>query len=104
MVELAVLDARAGRHSLHVAAADDGAVAHAVAMRELAFEHVRDDLHVAMRVSAEALARLHPVLVDDAQVPVAHEARVVVVRERKGVATVEPAQVGAAPVVRTANE
>ena len=34
---------------------DHGAVAHRVLVRELAFEHVADDLHVAMAVGAETL-------------------------------------------------
>ena len=50
------------------------------------------------------LAGLHAVLVDDAQRPVAHVARVAVVREGKRVAAVEPAQLGAAAVVGTANQ
>ena len=36
-------------------------------MRELAGEHVADDLHVAMAVGAETLARRYAVLVDDPQ-------------------------------------
>src|SRR5262245_45480290 len=103
MVEFAVLNAGSSRHALHVAAANHGAVAHAVAMRELALEHVGDDLHVAMAMRAEALAGLHPIFVDDAQRPVAHEARIVVVGEREGMSAVEPIELGAAAVVGTSD-
>ena len=104
MVELAVLHTGAGRHSLDVTAPDDGAVAHAVAVRELALEDVRDDLHVPVAVSAEALTRLDAVFVDDAQRPVAHVARIVIVREREGMAAVEPTEIGTAPFVGTADQ
>ena len=60
-------------------------------MLERALEHVGHDLHVAVRVRAEALAGLHAVLVDHAQGAEAHVARVVVVGEREGVAALEPA-------------
>jgi hypothetical protein len=61
VVELAVQHAGAGAHALHVAGADDTrhgaavlAVAHAVAVRQRAVEHVGHDLHVAVAVGAEA--------------------------------------------------
>ena len=49
-----------------VAAADHGAIAHAVAVGELSLENIGDDLHVAVPMRAEPLAALHAVLVDDA--------------------------------------
>src|SRR5262249_53549332 len=102
-VVLAVGDAGAGGHPLHLARPDDGAVAEAVLVLEGAIEHVADDLHVAMAVGAEALAGRHAVLVDHAQRSEAHVFRVVVAAERKGVAAVEPAQLRAAPLVATTN-
>ena len=74
------------------------AVAHAVLVRQRAFEHVADDLHVAVAVGAEAGAGGDAVLVDDAQVAEAHVARVVVVGEREAVVALEPAVVGVAAV------
>src|SRR5262249_37532694 len=91
VVVLAVAHAGAGAHALHVARHDGRAVAHGVLVPERAVEHVGDDLHVAMAVRAEAGPRLHAVLVDDAQRPVAHVPGVVVVRERKAVIRLEPA-------------
>jgi len=58
---------QAGAHALHVAHANDGAVAHGVLVLELALEEVGDDLHVAMPVLAEALSGGDAVVVDDAQ-------------------------------------
>ena len=54
-VELAVPHAAARAHALHVARADGRSRADGVLVRELPFEHVADDLHVAMPVGAEAL-------------------------------------------------
>jgi hypothetical protein len=59
MVELAVHHAAAGAHALHVAGADHAgrlAIAHAVLVRQLAREHIADDLHVAVAMRAEAAA------------------------------------------------
>src|SRR6185437_10616647 len=93
-VVLAVGDAGARGHALHVARPQHRAVAHRVAMRERAFEHVAQDLHVAMGVRAEAAAGLHAVLVDHAQRPEAHAVGIVVVREREAVQGAQPAVVG----------
>ncbi len=96
-VELAVAHARARAHALHVAGVDHRPVAHGVLVREAAFEHVADDLHVAMAVGAEALASYcHAVFVDDAKRTEAHVLWVVIVGERKGVERLEPAMVGEA--------
>ena len=61
--------AAAGAHALHVSRPDRGAGADGVLVRELAFEHVADDLHVAMPVGAEALARRDAIFVEHAQRP-----------------------------------
>src|SRR3546814_8011331 len=52
-VILAVPDAGAGRHALHLAGSDDRAVAETVAMRERPIQHPGHDLHVTMRVGIE---------------------------------------------------
>jgi len=93
-VVLAVGHPGTGGHPLHIARLDHRAVAHAIAVLQAAGKHVRDDLHVAVRVGTEAPAGLHPVLVDDPQLPEPHEPGVVVARERERVVRVEP------PVVR----
>src|SRR5258708_1051767 len=49
-VVFAVGDAGPRAHALHVAGPDDRAIAHRIAVREPALEHVSDDLHVAMAV------------------------------------------------------
>ena len=52
------------------------AVAEAVLVLECAFEHVGDDLHVAVRCAfPESPARLHPILVDHPKRSEAHVAR-----------------------------
>src|SRR5262249_26108989 len=102
MVELAVRDARARAHALHVAGTDDRARPQAVLVRERAVEDVAHDLHVLVPVRREAAAGLHAVLVDDAEVVEAHEARVAVPGERERVIALEPAVLGMATLVRSA--
>ena len=92
-VELAVGDAGPRAHALDVAGHDHRAGAHAVGVLERALQHVGHDLHVAVRVGAEALAGRDPVLVDDPERAEAHVGGVVVVGEREGVRGVEPAVV-----------
>jgi hypothetical protein len=96
VIELAVGDAGAGAHALHVAGADRGAIADAVLVAQLARQDVGDDLHVAMAVGAEAGARRDAVFVDHPQVADAHVKRVVVFGERKAVKRLQPAMVGKA--------
>jgi hypothetical protein len=102
-VVLAVGDAGAGGHPLHIAGADHRAGAHRVLVFERTVEHVRDDLHVAMRVPAEALAGSDAIFIDDPQRAEAHVGGVVVVGEREGVVAVEPAVVGVAALAGSAN-
>ena len=90
-IEFAVANTRAGGHSLHGTRPDHGAVADVVFVRESALKDVRDDLHIAVAVRAEAFARLDAILVDDAQRPEPHEAGIVVIGKRKRVAAIEPA-------------
>src|SRR2546421_594112 len=80
----------AGRDPLELARAQHLAVAEAVLVLERPFQDVGHDLHVAVRVPAEAVARLYPVVIDDAQRPEPHLLRVVVVGEGEGVVGVEP--------------
>ena len=95
-IELAVQDALAGAHALHLAAPDDAAVAEAVLVLEGAVENVRDDLHVAVAVHAEAAARRDAILVDHAQHAPAHVVRILIFGEGEAVARLQPAVVGEA--------
>src|ERR1700676_1999480 len=81
----------AGAHALHVAHANDRAVADGVLVLELALEDVGDDLHVAVPVLAEALSGGDAVVVDDAQRAVCDPGRVVVIGERERVVAFQPA-------------
>ena len=102
-VEFAVPDAAAGAHPLHVAGRNGGAVAHAVLVGQCAGGDIGDDLHVAVRVRAEAAARRDQVVVDDAQVAPAHVRRIEIVGERERVMTFQPAVVGMAALLGFAN-
>ena len=72
VIELAVRDAAAGRHALHLARTNHRRRSEAVAMRERAGHHVGDDLHVAMTVLGKAAARDHAIVIDDAQAAKPH--------------------------------
>src|SRR5208337_2233280 len=66
-IELAMGDAGSRRHPLHIAGRNHAAGAEAVAMLDRPLQHIRDDLHIAMRMSAESLPWRDVVIVDNAQ-------------------------------------
>src|SRR6266567_808778 len=72
-------------------------------MLECATNDVTDDLKIAVRVRAKTLAALHAVFVDHAQAAVTHVRRIVIIRERKGVGAVQPAEVSVAAFVGSSN-
>ena len=72
-------------------------------MLERAADDVTDDFKVAMRMRAETLAALHAVFVDHPQAAKADVLRVVIVGEGKRVMTVQPAVIGMASFVGSAN-
>src|SRR5690348_2497561 len=65
-------------------------------MADSSVQYIGDDLHVPVRVRAEAAALGDAIVVDDPQHRVAHVGRVVVVGEGEAVPAVEPAMVGVA--------
>jgi hypothetical protein len=93
-VVLRVLHPRAGGHPLHVPRPDGRAVSEAVLVAQRAGEDVADDLHVAMAMGAEPLARRDPVLVDHPQRTEAHVRGIVVAGKGKAVVGYEPAVIG----------
>src|SRR2546429_616760 len=93
-IEFAVLYAGAGGHVLHFARADHAPVAHRVLVLQRAAEDVSDDLHVAMGMRAETLARHDQIIVDDAQAAEADPLRVKIIRETESVIGVQPAVFG----------
>jgi hypothetical protein len=103
VIELRVRDAGAGGHALQFARLDHRAGAEAVLVLKRAFQHPRQDFHVAMAVRPKAAPGFHPILVDNAQRAVTHEAVVVVIAERERVAALQPAEVGVSAFARTSN-
>src|SRR3954464_769875 len=104
MVELAVCDARTGRHSLNVARADHRTGADAVLVLHGAFQDVGDDLHVLVGMRVKTAAWRDAVVVDHAQRADSHVPRVVVVAEGKGVTAVQPTEVGHAALLGGTND
>ena len=66
MIELAVSHARARAHTLHVTRRNAAHVAHAVLVRQIAFQDVTDDFHVLVAMRAKTSAGRHAILVDHA--------------------------------------
>ena len=89
----AVSNPRSSGHHLNIVGSDDGSAPSAVLVLQRPFHDVRDDLHVAVRVSREAAPGGNAVIVDDAQRSESHVPLIVVVRKRKGVITYQPAEV-----------
>ena len=77
VVFLAVHDACAGAHDLDVAFADDGGVAHAVLMLQIAGQRNAHDFHVVVRVRPKPGAPGDRVVVQHAQRTEVHALRVV---------------------------
>ena len=102
VVELAVLHATTRTHALHITRGNPFDMAHAVAVREFARQHVADDFHVAMAVRAKPRAGCDAVLVDHPQVAPPHVGRIVVASERKAVKRLEPTVIGISAVLGTA--
>src|SRR5262245_56783687 len=89
-----------GAHPLHIARPDDRAGSHRVLVLEGAFEHVADNLHVAMAMGAETPARLYAVFVDHPERAEPHVLRIVVIGEREAVIGPQPAVIGVATLAR----
>src|SRR5438105_331793 len=96
---LAVGDAGARAHALHLARPNHRTRAHAVFVLERALEHVGNDLHIVMRMSPKAAPALHPVFIDHAQAAEAHVRRIVVIRERECMECIQPAVIGVATLI-----
>ena len=98
-----MLNAGSRRDALHLASFHHCAVSHAVLVLERAADNVTDDFEIAMRMRAETLAPLHAVFVDHPQAAESDVLRVVVIGEGKRVMTVQPAVIGMATFVGSAN-
>ena len=101
-VLLRVPDAGSRAHALREAGVELAVIALGVVVHEPALEHPGDDLHVLVRVSAEAGAGLHAVVVRDEQQAVVRVGRVVVVPEAEAMAAVEPVDLRVRRVCRPA--
>ena len=98
-VVLRVTDPRPGAHNLKLSGWHLLFVAHAVLMFHRAFQHVGQDFHVFMGVSAKALACVNHVIVNHAQCREPHKVRVIVVGKREGMPGIEPAMIRMTAVV-----
>jgi hypothetical protein len=80
-VELAVHHARSSRHHLDLIWAHHFLVSHAVFVAEFPRDHIADDLHVAVAVSAEAFSGCDYILVQNPKTAKAGLLRVFIVCE-----------------------
>jgi len=81
VIELTVSDPAARAHQLHIARFDDRPGTKGVFVLQGTFEHIGENLHVTVRVLAEAFASDHPVIVDDQKVRKSSLIGIVVVSE-----------------------
>ena len=103
IINFTVRNARSRRNALHLASLHHRTVSHAVLVLERTTDDVTDDFEVTMRMRAETLAALNAVFIDHPQAAESDVLRVVIIRERKGVVTVQPAVIGMATFVGSAN-
>ena len=87
VVFLTVGNTGAGTHGLNVALADDRSIAHRILVPEVTGEGNRDDLHIVVRMFAEAAARGHVIIVQHPERSEVHPFRVVVTSKAEGVIT-----------------
>ena len=72
-------DASASRHELHIAMTNDTARTERVFVAQFTVQHVGKDLHILVRMSAEAHAGRDEILIDHAQGAETHMLRVVII-------------------------
>src|ERR1700733_15223858 len=89
-----MVNAGTGAHYLYIAVSDDGHVIHAVLVLQVALQRDGDDLHIIMRVGAEALAGVYRIIVQNPQHAKVHALRVIIICKAKSMVTVKPAVVG----------
>ena len=95
-VHFAVGYAGTGRHDLNIAVFNDTAVAHAVAVGQIAAQGYGNDFHIAVGVGSEALPAFYVIVVNDAQYAEAHTFGVVITGKTECVGAFQPAVVGKA--------
>ena len=93
-IVFAVADTCSGTHHLDIAVFDDGGVAHAVLVFEIAFQRNTNDLHIVVRMRSEAHSRRNNIVIQDAQHAKVHAFRIVIISETERVVAVEPTVVG----------
>src|SRR4051794_21514945 len=98
VIELTMLHAPARGHMLHIAGPHHRAVAETILMLQRSRQDVGDDFHVPVRMLAEAVAAVHPVVVDHPETPESHVLGIIIIRKRERVISVEPAMVGVTAV------
>src|SRR5207244_2036680 len=82
---------------------DGAAAAGGIFMGDGPAQNVGDDLHVAMGMGRKSGAALDPVFVDHAQRPEAFMGRIVIIAEGKGVAGLQPVDLGVAAFIRASD-
>src|SRR5216683_2804248 len=102
-VEFAMRHAGTRAHILHVTRLDHGPVPHAVFVLQSACQHVRNDLHVPVRVLRKAAPSRDAVVVHHPQRAELHMLRIEVIGKRKREMRIQPAVVRAPAFITLAN-
>ncbi len=98
-IEFAVMHTATRAHVLEITGLNRRAIAHAVLVGELTFDHISEDLHVGVRMRGEATARLNRIVVHHPERLETHVIGIEVFGKRKRETGLEPAMVGLAALI-----
>src|SRR5580693_6357388 len=98
VIELALRHAGTRAQPLHAARTDDRDIAEGILVLDLARQHIRQYLDVALRLVLVAFAGPDAVLVQDTQRPELLVPRIVIIAKRERMVGLQPAVIGVAPI------
>ena len=89
----------ASGHPLYIPRTNDGTIAEAIPMFQPSLQNIGNNLHVLMTVGAKPLPWLDLVFVNYSQYSKPPVGGVIVITERKSMATIQPIQLSMTPIV-----
>src|SRR6058998_4267325 len=102
-IPLAMDDAAAGRHRLDFVGPQNVALTCTVFVPQAAFEHVSDDLHVAVSVWSESFAWSDTIIIENPQHAKIRIGRIVVIAKRERIKSLEPPAICLSPILALTN-
>src|SRR5437870_7591867 len=102
-IPLAMDDAAAGRHRLDFVGPQNVALTCTVSVLQAAFEHVSDDLHVAVSVWSESFAWSDTIIIQNPQHTKIRIGRIVIIAKGERIKSLEPAAICLSPILTVTN-